>query len=93
MKTIKEMLLDESRKLICGDRQDAYGSAKDSFNRIAEFWSTYLDKKLTGLDVAQMMTLLKVSRSTTSPKKMDNYIDGIGYQALAGELADSEDKK
>lgn len=43
-------------------------------------------------DVGQMMTLLKISRSTVSPGKLDHYIDAAGYQACAAHCADGARK-
>lgn len=67
-----------------GDRQKAYGHPKVSFDRIGNFWSTYLSapevdpENLTAEDVGHMMNLLKISRSITD--KGDDTIDDIeGY--------------
>lgn len=67
-----------------GDRQKAYGHPKVSFDRIAKFWSTYLNAPqvdplaLTAEDVGHMMNLLKISRAITD--KGDDTIDDIeGY--------------
>jgi len=79
-------ILEEAYELTSGDRQDAYGSASTSFSRIASFWSTYLSQKLsspiTPLESAQMMVLLKISRSVTSTKR-DTFVDQAGYTRLA----------
>jgi len=40
-------------------------------------------------DIGHMMTLLKISRSTVSPGKLDHYIDSAGYQACAAHCADA----
>jgi len=36
--------------------------------------------------VAMMMALMKIARSTSSPK-FDTYVDLAGYAALAGEMS------
>lgn len=83
-------ILEEAYELTSGDRQDDYGSASTSFTRIASFWSTYLSQKLnapiTALESAQMMVLLKISRSVTSTKR-DTFVDQAGYTRLAHLLA------
>ena len=33
------------------------------------------------------MTLLKIARSQAGDHNIDDYIDGVGYQAIAGEIA------
>ena len=45
---------------------------------------------ITAADVAIMMILLKISRSTQGEKfNIDNYIDMVGYAAIAGEINDA----
>ncbi|QFG10422.1 phosphofructokinase [Mycobacterium phage Anthony] len=82
---MSETVLQEAERLINGDRQDTYGSASESFGRIAGLWSEYTGKKLTDLDVANMMVLLKVSR-TKGQFHRDSYVDIGGYAALAERL-------
>ncbi len=57
--------------------------------RIAALWSAHLDFDLTPTDVALMMALLKIGR-TTGPglSHRDNYIDMAGYVTLAAETQD-----
>lgn len=84
-------ILEEAEHLIHGDRQRDYGSARESFSRIADFWTTYLGpnlvRHLTPLNVAQMMVLLKVSRSVTSSKR-DTFVDQAAYSDLAYTLSE-----
>lgn len=71
---------------------------------IGDLWTQYLrhttmhrttgdivtidDLAITPVDVAHLMNLLKVARSTLGdPKQVDNYIDAAGYESLAGALA------
>lgn len=86
-------ILAEAGRLVTGDRAQAYGPAEVSFNRIADLWSVYLDLEVTAVDVAHMMTLLKISRSKGDPAGVDNWIDIAGYAALGGELAAIEDEE
>jgi hypothetical protein len=81
-------ILEEALAITDGDRQADYGSAIASFKRIAAFWSTYKGVTFTPLDVAQMMVLLKVSRSITSPKR-DTFVDQAGYSRLAHVVANA----
>jgi hypothetical protein len=89
-------ILAEANSLICNDRQDDYGDAKDMFECIAYMWEAYLNPKegisisIAPQDVAMMMCLLKIARSTASPQKADSYVDLCGYAALAAELAQAE---
>ena len=80
-------VLDKSLDVITGERQQQYGSPEDVFRRVAELWSTYLDTGVSPEDVCHMMTLLKIARMRSGEPHADNYIDSIGYQALAAEIA------
>ena len=90
-----ESVLQEAERLINGDRQQAYGSAAESFERIAAFWHAYLKHKLKDTehikpkDVAAMMILMKVSRSVTSSKR-DNWVDAAAYAELGSQLDTQE---
>jgi len=75
--------LDRAKQIICGDRQDAYGNPEDSFARIANYWSVYLSHHVSPLDVAHLMTLLKVARMQGQKSKRDNYDDACGYLSIA----------
>ena len=45
---------------------------------------------ITAADVAIMMILLKISRTTQGEKfNLDNFVDMAGYSAIAGEIGDS----
>lgn len=89
----QESILQEAERLVNGDRQQSYGDATESFERIADFWHTYLKAKLkdtehiSAKDVASMMILMKVSRSVTSDKR-DNWVDIAGYAELGSKLED-----
>lgn len=86
-------VLEEAHDLVNGDRQQSYGAASESFERIADFWHAYLKTKLkdtehiSAKDVASMMILMKVSRSVTSDKR-DNWVDIAGYAELGSKLED-----
>ena len=44
---ISQDLLDEAKKLIGGDRQEDYGDKLKNHQNIADFWSVFLQKKIT----------------------------------------------
>ena len=78
-------LFEEVLKTVMGPRQDTYGSPYASFQQIADLWEAYLKRRAEGplgpQDVANMMILMKVSRSATG-KHHDSTVDIIGYAAL-----------
>lgn len=61
------------------ERPDQHGEPEDSFSRIADFWSTYLDTHIDADQVAMMMALLKVARSAEGVYDDDNPRDIAGY--------------
>lgn len=79
-------VLKEAADTVNGPRQETYGSPHESFQQIAEFWDAYLKRRADGpigpQDVANMMILMKVSRSATGGKHHDSTVDIIGYAAL-----------
>ena len=96
----REEILTTAEKIICRDRNEQYGEPEDNFSIIAEYWSAYLNGKyrtgtpISSEDVANMMSLFKLGRITTSKNhKVDNYVDLAGYAACAAECAEQELKK
>lgn len=83
--------LKEAEKIVCGDREDAYGRPEDNFKVIAQFWTSYLGVPEVAGDVANMMILLKVARAATGKYKFDNYVDIAGYAACACEIGGLHD--
>lgn len=92
----RETVLEEAKRCICTDRQNQYGPPEDSFAYIAELWNAYIrrekhkDASLNPSDVALMMILLKVARTSGHKDYPDNYVDIAGYSALASELSFNE---
>lgn len=87
-------LLHEAAAAVGGPRQDTHGNIKDNFVNIATFWSLYLQAKygetapiLEPTDVAEMQTLLKLSRRLIGQPIYDHYMDSAGYIAIAASLA------
>ena len=65
------------------DQERSMKSCIASFNAM-------FDKDLTEEQGWHLMTLLKISRSKGGNFRLDDYIDGAAYQALAGEAAAME---
>lgn len=80
-------LLDIAKTYITKDRQADHGDAEDNFTRIAQYWSVHLGVPVKAHDVAVMMALLKVARIKQNPNHIDNWVDGAGYFACGGEIA------
>lgn len=81
--------------LVGGDRDRQHGQKYDNFNRIATMWNAWLQTRrdpaepLSAHDVGIMMTLMKAARTQSGALNIDDYVDGAGYMACAGEIAQS----
>ena len=86
-------ILNTARDCVTRDRAATHGEAEDNFAWIASHWNWWLQDKLepgasiTPYDVAQMMVGFKQARAKGNPAHGDNFTDGCGYFALAGEIA------
>jgi predicted nuclease of restriction endonuclease-like RecB superfamily len=93
-------ILDKAKSLITKDRQIQHGDAKENLDIVAGYWNEYIRSKydkppvLDAKDVSTMMTLLKIGRISTpsASHNEDNYVDAVGYLAIAGEEADIEEE-
>ena len=80
---VRPTILEEADKITSGSRQADYGNPEDCFQKIAEFWNSYLGIKTIGkTDVSMMMVLLKVARESNYHKR-DNLVDIAGYARCA----------
>lgn len=89
-------ILDEAKKMVCGHREQDYGSPENNFQMIADLWNAYLgyygdEVIIEANDVAMMMALLKIARIRTGTATEDSFIDLAGYAACGGEI--TSDKK
>lgn len=91
-------ILETALTITGGDRATTHGDTVDNHSKIASFWNALLQVKgirisLTALDVANMMEVLKIARRYTGAFNIDDYVDGAGYAAVAGEIASRENPK
>jgi hypothetical protein len=90
-------LIGDVAALVNSDR-DSHGDAVAQQEAAAQAWTWYLgihDKlqagtKITGADVARLMTLLKISRGGIGAYDIDHDRDGVGYMGIAGACAVQE---
>ena len=90
-------VLEATSKAVLSDRNKAYGNPEDNFKNIADVWNWWLRGKvapgvevpvvITALDVAHMMTLMKMARLKTNPTHFDSIVDTAGYAACAGDFS------
>ena len=58
-------ILQAAQKIVCGQREQDYGSPEDNFGAIAALWGTYLGIDINADEVAVMMILFKIGRLST----------------------------
>lgn len=94
---LREEILQNAEKCVCGRRASDYGKPEDNFGTIADFWNVYLEAahedvewSLTAKDVAAMMILLKEARIARG-SNIDSWVDIAGYAACGGEIESTSD--
>ncbi|MEW5729992.1 MAG: DUF6378 domain-containing protein [Pseudomonadota bacterium] len=81
-------------ELVSGNRAATHGDKLENHANIAALWNAFLGDrlpaghKLSALDVALMMALLKIARTKAGGHNPDDYVDLAGYAGCAGEIAD-----
>jgi len=91
-------ILHEAERMVCGHRQQDYGSPEENFEMIAQLWGPYIRKRLgleyshsvnciTAEDVVNMMVLFKMARITSGTATRDSYVDMAGYAACGAEIS------
>jgi len=83
-------VLETATQIITKERVEVHGTPENSFGDIAEVWNWFLGdalkRPLESWEVSLMMTLFKIARAKNQPDHVDNFVDGIGYLAIAVEL-------
>lgn len=93
MSKLRDRPLDEAKRLINADRNKEYGEPVENFRDIAEMMTVLIrpilkeGARVRVEHVAMMMMAVKLSRMTTSPYKLDTWVDicgyaGTGYEAM-----------
>lgn len=86
-------IVQSAAELVKNDRAITHGDAAKTHGKIATLWNAYRSIRrdpasdLTNVDVAVMMALLKIARTQSGEYNPDDYVDGVGYLSIAGELA------
>lgn len=87
-------IADKAGELVGGERASQHGDKVENHARIAAIWNGILvaagkptATPLDAHDVANLMEGLKIARRYLGLFNFDDYIDGAGYAAVAGEIA------
>jgi len=89
-------ILSTAAEIVDGNRHEKHGDRGRTLDNVAALWNAYLSiraeptTELDAVDVAEMMGLLKVARTQSGEHNDDDYVDGCGYRAIAGELASDD---
>lgn len=95
MMSAQSELLNEVADIVSGARNKDYGPPKLNLDeRTARLWTAYMRAKediwysagFDGVDVCNMMILLKMARTMEDDSVKDNYADMAGYAAAAWEI-------
>lgn len=78
-------ILQEAEEIVNGERQSDYGSAKESFGKIAIISSIICNKDIYPEDIVKIQIAIKLVRESYNPK-IDNRIDICGYAELLNRL-------
>lgn len=86
-------IASRAAELVGGDRANQHGDKTANHEAIAAIWNGILYAAgkqsrvpLDAHDVANLMEGLKIARRYTGTFNPDDYIDGAGYSAVAGEI-------
>ena len=80
-------------ELVSSERAHTHGDKLANHQKIAAVWNGILTasgkagQPLDAHDVANLMEGLKIARRYTGAFNIDDYLDGCGYAACAGEIA------
>jgi hypothetical protein len=87
-------IASKAAELVGGERAHVHGDKVINHDKIAAMWNGVLFAAgkvpavpLDGHDVANMMEALKIARRYLGRFNPDDYVDGAGYAACAGEIA------
>lgn len=84
---------------VCRDRTRTHGEAEDNFADIAAIWNILFRDKLRepfeGLEVAEAMIVVKLTRMRKSIRNIENWVDAGGYATCGGGivLREQSDRK
>ena len=101
MSVIASTILKDAAGLVDGPRANSHGDKRTNMQNTADIWNAMLRIKLRiranlavsdlldPVDVANMMEAFKIARRYSGAHNIDDYLDGAGYAAVAGEIADA----
>lgn len=86
----KKEIIKKALEHITGDREATHGDALEQHTYFAKLLTAFTGHLVTPQGSAIIMCLLKISRMSHGRHNMDDFVDLVGYAAIAGEIAESE---
>lgn len=87
-------IAQKASDLISNSRAECHGAMVQTHTNIAAVWNGILEAAgkaprtpLDAHDVANLMEGLKIARRYSGAFNVDDYVDGAGYAACAGQIA------
>ena len=74
------------------ERGLSYGHPADNLQHTAMLLSAYLQMPIHDYQVAGIMVLVKLARTSQSAQHLDNWVDLCSYGAIGGQLALTENE-
>ena len=94
----RKLLLEDAIRIVCADRNHAYGEPLRNLSRTADLLNAFLrgrtppfkaQRDFTADDVAAIGIILKLARLAPSPDLRDTWEDIAGYAAIGWECAEA----
>jgi len=77
--------------MINGTRKGSHGDSFTQHTHAARLWSAWFGFPVSASDVCECMSLLKKSRKHQGDYNDDDYLDDVGYTALASDARGKEE--
>lgn len=82
-------ILKKAEEIVNGSRKQDYGSATESFSKIATIASIITGKTLTPQDCCKVLIAVKLTRESFKHQE-DNLLDACGYLELLNRLCEEQ---
>lgn len=89
----KQDILNRALGLVSKDRNQTHGDAYGQMEKFRNLASIYLGKEMTVAQATTLILLLKISRMESGSYNPDDYVDAVGYAAIAGEARAIEEEQ
>lgn len=85
MRNASTSILAEAQRLVYGQKEEAYGDAREDLERVAGMWGAVLGTPVQPWQVAACMVALKVSR-LCHRRTRDSWVDVAGWADVGAQV-------